>query len=197
MYYLIIIISATPQLPLLTGPTKMVAGTSLTWSCVSIGGFPQQQMSMRIGSTDLSNFLTINAVYDANTKLYRVTGTLAWAPSISHDGEVLSCDVYHQQTLGNVPQTASLRELDVQGSYYRYLSSILELTFSQFFKEVSMTDTIHVTSNSKPIIFVEYFYSIFVFIHLEKKISLVLRQIFEVKQANMRVTARNMIKVLQ
>lgn len=74
-------------------------------------------MSMRIGATDLSNSLTVNAVFDSNTKLYRVTGTLVWAPSVSHDGEVLSCDVYHRETLGDVPQTVSLRELDVQGKY--------------------------------------------------------------------------------
>ncbi|CAG2190166.1 unnamed protein product [Mytilus edulis] len=101
-------VKTTPETPLLTGPTTMLSGTSNTWTCLSLGGNPKQTMSMRIGTTLLNSQVTISSEYDEKSKLNRVTGTLVWSPESKHNGETLSCDVLHPDTLGQSPQTVSL-----------------------------------------------------------------------------------------
>ena len=63
---------------------------------------------MRIGTTLLNSQVTISSEYDEKSKLNRVTGTLVWSPESKHNGETLSCDVLHPDTLGQSPQTVSL-----------------------------------------------------------------------------------------
>ncbi|VDI12744.1 Hypothetical predicted protein [Mytilus galloprovincialis] len=101
-------VKTTPETPLLTGPTTMLSGTSNTWTCLSLGGNSKQTMSMRIGTTLLNSQVTISSEYDEKSKLNRVTGTLVWSPESKHNGETLSCDVLHPDTLGQSPQTVSL-----------------------------------------------------------------------------------------
>ncbi|XP_076091541.1 uncharacterized protein LOC143063331 isoform X7 [Mytilus galloprovincialis] len=101
-------VKTTPETPLLTGPTTMLSGTSNTWTCLSLGGNPKQTMSMRIGTTLLNSQVTISSEYDEKSKLNRVTGTLVWSPESKNNGETLSCDVLHPDTLGQSPQTVSL-----------------------------------------------------------------------------------------
>ncbi|XP_052093012.1 uncharacterized protein LOC127729314 [Mytilus californianus] len=101
-------VKTTPETPILTGPTTMLSGTSNTWTCLSLGGNPKQTMSMRIGTTILNSQVTVSSEYNENSKLNRVTGTLVWSPESKHNGETLSCDVFHPDTLGQSPQTVSL-----------------------------------------------------------------------------------------
>lgn len=70
-------------------------------------------MSMRIGNSDITQGFYTNTEYNAMTKQYMVVGTLEWAPTSTNQGETLFCDVTHQETLGQTPQTASL-QLSVQ-----------------------------------------------------------------------------------
>ncbi|XP_063424603.1 hemicentin-1-like isoform X2 [Mytilus trossulus] len=99
---------ATPTQPTLTGPQSLLSGTTGTWTCTSIGGFPLQTMSMRINNQVFaSNLLSINSQYDANSRSYRVVGTLNWAPNMGNNGQTMYCDVTHPQTLTS-PQTVSL-----------------------------------------------------------------------------------------
>ncbi|XP_076091545.1 uncharacterized protein LOC143063333 isoform X3 [Mytilus galloprovincialis] len=99
---------ATPSQPTLTGSTSLLSGTTGTWTCTSIGGFPLQTMSMRINNQVFaSNFLSINSQYDTTSRSYRVVGTLNWAPNMVHNGQTMYCDVTHPQTLTS-PQTVSL-----------------------------------------------------------------------------------------
>ncbi|XP_076091539.1 uncharacterized protein LOC143063331 isoform X5 [Mytilus galloprovincialis] len=108
-------VQATPQTPVLTGPASVTARTSNTWTCVSSGGYPEQTMSIRVGSSVFGNEVTFNTVYDESSKTYRVTGTLLWSPTTTYNGETLYCDVLHPDTLGNSPQTVSL-SLTVQAT---------------------------------------------------------------------------------
>ncbi|XP_076091538.1 uncharacterized protein LOC143063331 isoform X4 [Mytilus galloprovincialis] len=108
-------VQATPNTPVLTGPASVTAGTSNTWTCVSSGGYPEQTMSIRVGSSVFGNEVTFNTVYDESSKTYRVTGTLVWSPTTTYNGETLYCDVLHPDTLGNSPQTVSL-SLTVQAT---------------------------------------------------------------------------------
>ncbi|XP_052093019.1 titin-like isoform X6 [Mytilus californianus] len=99
---------ATPTQPTLNGPSSLLSGSTGTWTCTSIGGFPLQTMSMRINNQVFaSNFLSINSQYDTNSRSYRVVGTLNWAPNMGHNGQTMYCDVTHPQTLTS-PQTVSL-----------------------------------------------------------------------------------------
>ncbi|XP_052093026.1 titin-like isoform X12 [Mytilus californianus] len=99
---------ATPTQPTLTGSTSLISGTTGTWTCTSIGGFPLQTMSMRINNVNVgSNELSINSQYNSNTRSYTVVGTLNKALNMGHNGQTIYCDVSHPQTL-NSPQTVSL-----------------------------------------------------------------------------------------
>lgn len=108
--------SAPPNNPKLTGPNSVVSGEQKTWTCVSTGAYPEQSMSMRIGDRDITNGFVTNSDFNSVTKLYTVTGTLTWAPSSNNHDETLYCDVTHQETLGQTPQTASL-QLTVQSEH--------------------------------------------------------------------------------
>lgn len=99
---------ATPTQPTLVGPTSMTAGSTGTWTCTSIGGFPLQTMSMRINNVVVnSNELSINSQYNSNLRTYTVVGTLNKALNMGHNGQTLFCDVTHPETLQS-PQTVSL-----------------------------------------------------------------------------------------
>ncbi|XP_076091547.1 uncharacterized protein LOC143063333 isoform X5 [Mytilus galloprovincialis] len=101
-------VKATPTQPTLTGPQSLLSGTTGTWTCTSIGGFPLQTMSMRINNQVFaSNVLSINSQYDTTSRSYRVVGTLNWAPNMGNNGQTMYCDVTHPQTLTS-PQTVSL-----------------------------------------------------------------------------------------
>lgn len=111
-YYLMIInseriVSAQPNKPTLTGPTTVTAGSSNTWTCLSIGGNPEPEMSIRINDRVFSQEVTVNSVYDQSSKSFRTTGTLTWAPSSRFNLETLYCDVLHEETSDRV-QTVNL-----------------------------------------------------------------------------------------
>ncbi|VDI13507.1 obscurin-RhoGEF [Mytilus galloprovincialis] len=100
---------ATPAIPTLSGPTSLTADTFGTWTCTSVGGFPLQTMSMRIGGQVFDDHqLLVNSQYDSDSMSFRVVGILLWAPNIRDDGQTLYCDVTHTQTLSR-SQTTSLR----------------------------------------------------------------------------------------
>lgn len=99
--------TAPPSPPQLSGPTTVTSGQSNTWTCVSNGAYPEQKMSMRIGTTTINSGITYNAVYDSIQKLYKVTGTLVWSPATNNNGDTLFCDVTHTETSGQT-QTDSL-----------------------------------------------------------------------------------------
>ncbi|XP_063416377.1 titin-like [Mytilus trossulus] len=100
---------ATPVIPTLTGPTSLTADTFGTWTCTSVGGFPLQTMTMRIGGQVFDNQqLLVNSQYDSDSMSFRVVGVLLWAPNIRDDGQTLYCDVTHTQTLSR-SQSTSLR----------------------------------------------------------------------------------------
>lgn len=100
--------AAPPQPPTLTGPTDVKSGTPYTWTCTSVGAFPEQTMNLRLGNTPISNGVSTNSVFDQGSKLYTVTSTLSWTPSSNNAGNTLFCDVFHPETLGQTPQTANL-----------------------------------------------------------------------------------------
>ncbi|XP_052093030.1 hemicentin-1-like isoform X16 [Mytilus californianus] len=98
---------ATPSQPTLTGPTALTSGTPGTWTCTSIGAFPAQSMSMRIGNQVFSAELSVNTQFDSNARSYTAVGTLNWSPTMINNGQTIFCDVTHPDTL-NGPQTVSL-----------------------------------------------------------------------------------------
>ena len=112
--------SAPPKNPTLTGPTSVVTGQQYIWTCVSIGAYPEQTMSMREGNNNINSGFVTNSDYNSVTKLYTMTGTLTWSPTNSNQ-DTLNCDVMHTQTLGQNPQTAVL-PLSVQCELWKYLS---------------------------------------------------------------------------
>ncbi|CAC5372891.1 unnamed protein product [Mytilus coruscus] len=98
----------TPNPPILTGPTTIVAGVLTKWTCRSEEGYPMQSMSMRLGNASFGRGFTSNSRL-IGLKSYTVIGTLYWAPSTLNDKHMLYCDVYHKETLGaNTPQTVGL-----------------------------------------------------------------------------------------
>lgn len=98
---------ATPSQPTLTGPTALTSGRPGTWTCTSIGAFPAQSMSMRIGNQVFSAELSVNTQFDSNARSYTAVGTLNWSPTMVNNGQTIFCDVTHPDTL-NGPQTVSL-----------------------------------------------------------------------------------------
>ena len=93
-------------MPVLVGPNEVLPGAQTTWTCTSMGGYPAQKMSMRIGNNVFTNELTTNTAYVAATESYTVTGTLLWAPTTANNQQTLFCDVTHAETL-STPQTVS------------------------------------------------------------------------------------------
>lgn len=74
-------------------------------------------MSMRLGNNAIQDGLVTDSVYNTASKLYTMTGTLTWTPSGNNHEDTLFCDVFHTQTLGQTPQTASLQLL-VQSKHF-------------------------------------------------------------------------------
>lgn len=104
-----IFLIASPEIPTLSGPTSLTAGTTGTWTCISVGGFPLQSLSMRIGDQVFnSNELGTFSQHDVVHKSYTVIGILTWTPKLGHDGQQISCDVKHPETSIS-PQTVSLQ----------------------------------------------------------------------------------------
>lgn len=110
--------TAPPKNPVLTGPNNVVTGKQYTWTCVSTGAFPEQTLSMRVGSTSITNGFVTNSDYNSVSKLYTMTGTLTWSPASNNNDDTLFCDVFHTQTLGQTPQTASL-QLSVTSEHFK------------------------------------------------------------------------------
>ncbi|CAC5375676.1 unnamed protein product [Mytilus coruscus] len=122
-----------PNTPTLTGPRSVAPGTTTTWTCRSIGAYPKQTMTMRIGNSQFSSnqFTTNTQIITSNTT-YNVVGTLTYAPTLANNGQTLFCDVRHTDTLTN-PQTVSL-ELEVK--------SPLTVTAPNTFYNPAETETI-------------------------------------------------------
>ena len=108
-------ILAEPNQPILTGPNTVIQTSTNQWTCKSTGGNPAPLMGLRIDSRQFESGIT-KSTFQNSDNTYTVISVLSWAPSITDDGQTLSCDVQHQETRGNDLQTASL-QLSVNGKF--------------------------------------------------------------------------------
>ncbi|XP_052092440.1 cell adhesion molecule DSCAML1-like [Mytilus californianus] len=133
---------ATPQPPTLTGPSTLTPGTLYTWTCVSLGGYPEQTMSIRVENSVFTNEATFKSEYDDSSKAFRVTGTLVWSPGtttpqtpvLTGPASVLSgtSNTWTCVSTGGYPeQTMSIR---VDNSVFRN-----DVTFNTVYDESSKT----------------------------------------------------------
>ncbi|XP_052079229.1 hemicentin-1-like isoform X2 [Mytilus californianus] len=97
-----------PKVPTLTGPTNLVSGSSGTWSCSSMNGYPAPTISMRIQDRHYTNELIVVQSYDVIDRSYTVSGTLNLVPSSDKSGQNLCCDVSHLFN-NKVPQSVCLQ----------------------------------------------------------------------------------------
>ncbi|CAC5394179.1 unnamed protein product [Mytilus coruscus] len=97
-----------PKVPILTGPTNLISGSSGIWTCSSINGYPAPTISMRIQDRHYTNELIVVQSFDVIEKSYTVTGTLNLVPSSDKSGQNLCCDVSHLFN-NKVPQSVCLQ----------------------------------------------------------------------------------------
>ncbi|CAG2184798.1 unnamed protein product [Mytilus edulis] len=107
LYYCLVILVA-PKVPILTGPTNLISGSSGTWTCSSMNGYPAQTISIRIQEQYYTNDLIILQSYDVIDRSYTVTGTLDLVPSSDKNGQNLCCDVSHLFN-NKVPQSVCIQ----------------------------------------------------------------------------------------
>lgn len=100
-----------PNTPMLTASSPTVSsGTTNEWTCISTGGNPPPNITMRIGNSQLTWLSTVlqQSAVQQSDNTYTITSVLSWAPNVSFDGRILYCDVQHKDTRGLNDQTASL-----------------------------------------------------------------------------------------
>ena len=100
-----------PNTPMLTASSPTVSsGTTNEWTCISTGGNPPPNITMRIGNSQLTWLSTVlqQSAVQQSDNTYTITAVLSWAPNVSFDGRILYCDVQHKDTRGLNDQTASL-----------------------------------------------------------------------------------------
>ncbi|XP_071149589.1 synaptogenesis protein syg-2-like [Mytilus edulis] len=97
-----------PKVPVLTGPTNMVSGSSGTWTCSSLNGYPAPTISIRIQDQHYTDEFVIVQSYDVIDRSYTVTGTLDVVPLSDKSGQTLCCHVSHLIN-NKVPQSVCLQ----------------------------------------------------------------------------------------
>ncbi|CAG2244376.1 unnamed protein product [Mytilus edulis] len=97
-----------PKVPVLTGPTNMVSGSSGTWTCSSLNGYPAPTISIRIQDQHYTNEFVVVQSYDVIDRSYTVTGTLEVVPLSNNSGQNLCCDASHLFN-NKVPQSVCLQ----------------------------------------------------------------------------------------
>ncbi|XP_063411506.1 nephrin-like [Mytilus trossulus] len=98
----------TSKAPILTGPTNLISGSSGTWTCSSLNGYPAPTISIRIQDRYYTNEFVVVQSYDVIDRSYTVTGTLEVVPLSDKSGQTLCCDVNHLLN-SKVPQSVCLQ----------------------------------------------------------------------------------------
>ncbi|XP_052080685.1 peroxidasin homolog [Mytilus californianus] len=98
----------SPKVPILTGPTNLISGSSGKWTCSSMNGYPAPTISMRTQDLYYTNELIVVQYYDVIDRSYSVTGTLNLVPSSDKSRQNLCCDVSHLFN-NKVPQSVCLQ----------------------------------------------------------------------------------------
>ncbi|XP_076088318.1 hemicentin-1-like [Mytilus galloprovincialis] len=81
----------TPTVPILTGPTNLISGSSGTWTCSSMNGYPAPTISMSI-QEQYYDFIAVYS-YDTTDNMYTVAGTLDLILSSEKSGRSLCCNI--------------------------------------------------------------------------------------------------------
>ncbi|CAC5394181.1 unnamed protein product [Mytilus coruscus] len=97
----------SPKVPILTGPTNLISGTSGKWTCSSMNGYPAPTVSMRIQDRYYTNEVIVVQSYNVIDRSYTVAGTLDLVPLSDKSGQNLCCDVSHLFD-SKVPQSVCL-----------------------------------------------------------------------------------------
>ncbi|XP_063411503.1 peroxidasin homolog [Mytilus trossulus] len=85
----------TPTVPILTGPTNLISGSSGKWTCSSLHGYPAPTISIRIQDRHYTNEFVVVQSYDVIDRSYIVSGTLDVVPLSDKSGQNICCDVSH------------------------------------------------------------------------------------------------------
>ena len=94
----------------------MVSGSSGTWTCSSLNGYPAPSISIRIQDQHYTNEFVVVQSYDVIDRSYTVTGTLDVVPLSDKSGQTLCCHVSHLIN-NKVPQSVCL-QLSIEGMLF-------------------------------------------------------------------------------